>query len=53
LANSTEDPLFIMLGKNEFGSDEFDFIFSGTPMHFLNGNNNLEELFSIILNDIF
>ncbi len=55
LANSQDDPIFIMLGENEFRTtqSDYDFIFAGTPMHFLNGNNNLEELFSIILNDIF
>jgi hypothetical protein len=52
VSNSTSDPLFIMIGKND-NTQEYDFVFSGTPMHFLNGNNNLEDLFEIILKDIF
>jgi len=52
-----DDPLFIMLGKNDNKNDEndepYDFIFSGTPMHLLDGNNNLNELFNIIFEDIY
>ncbi len=50
--NLTEDPIFIMAGRND-NTGEYDFIFSGTPMHFLQGNGNLNELFSIILIDMF
>jgi len=52
VSNSTSDPLFIMIGKND-NTQEYDFVFSGTPMHFLNGNSNLDDLFGIILRDIF
>ncbi len=54
-----DDPLFIMLGKNDNKTDElyvyepYDFVFSGTPMHLLDGNNNLNDLFKIIFEDIY
>jgi hypothetical protein len=59
----TEDPIFIMLGLNDnkfspANSDEqnkeaYDFVFSGTPLHYLQGNNNLDELFRIIFEQVF
>ena len=47
-----------MLGVNDnkLVSDPenaYDFVFSGTPLHYLKGNGNLEEFFKIIFNDIF
>ncbi|RMG41644.1 MAG: hypothetical protein D6732_02160, partial [Methanobacteriota archaeon] len=50
--NTTEDPIFIMVGLND-NTQEYDFVFSGTPLHFLRGNGNLDELFGIILLDLF
>lgn len=52
VANNDDDPIFILIGKND-NSQEYDFVFAGTPMHFLNGNDNLDDLFEIILTDIF
>ncbi len=53
LANSpATDPLFIMAGRND-NTGEYDFIFSGTPLHLLNGNGNLNEFFDIVLDDLF
>lgn len=48
----TTDPLFVILGRND-NTGDFDFVFSGTPLHFLQGNGNLDELFEIILKDVF
>ena len=56
VSNSESDPLFIMLGKNDGKAENdepYDFIFSGTPMHYLDGNNNLDSLFQAITTDIF
>lgn len=50
--NSTNDPLFIMVGKND-NTDEYDFVMAGTPLNQLNGNNNVAELFRTIFEDIF
>ena len=52
---STEDPIFILLGRNDnkHGTDAYDFIFSATPLHYLQANNNLNEFFKIVFNDIF
>ncbi len=51
-SNPQEDPMFIILGRND-NTGEYDFVFSATPLHMLNGNNNLEEFFDIILNGVF
>jgi|GEM_PF-470157 len=51
-ANAAENPLFVMLGRND-NSGVYDFVFSGTPLHQLNGNNNLDEFFDVILNYVF
>jgi len=53
-----EDPLFVLLGKNDLKAQfdpeiAYDFVFSGTPMHFLNGNDNLNDFFRIIFKDVF
>jgi len=47
-----DDPIFIMVGRND-NTGEYDFVFSGTPLHLLRGNNNIEEFFRIILKDLF
>ena len=47
-----KDPIFVMIGQND-NTKEYDFVFSGTPLHLLQGNGNLDELFRIILRDIF
>lgn len=52
LANTDDDPQFIVIGRND-NTNEYDFVFSGTPMHFLRGNNNLDGVFETILVDIF
>ncbi|MCB0315106.1 MAG: hypothetical protein KDH84_17910, partial [Calditrichaeota bacterium] len=49
---STDDPLFILAGQND-NTGEYDFIFSGTPLHYLRGNGNLNEFFTIVLRDFF
>ncbi len=46
------DPLFVILGRND-NTGQYDFVFSATPLHQLNGNNNLDDFFDIILNDVF
>jgi len=55
-----DDPSFILLGQNDLKAqslpqvqDAYDFVFSGTPLHYLNGNGNLDDFFSIIINDVF
>jgi hypothetical protein len=50
--NTNDDPIFIMTGQND-NTREYDFVFSGTPLHLLRGNNNVEELFEIILFELF
>jgi len=50
--NSNDDPLFIMIGKND-NTNEYDFVMAGTPLNQLDGNNNVAELFRIIIEDIF
>jgi hypothetical protein len=50
--NREDDPMFVLLGFND-NSKEYDFVFSGTPLHLLRGNNNLDELFIRIYKDIF
>lgn len=45
-------PLFVILGRND-NTGVYDFVFSGAPLHQLNGNNNLKEFFNIILNYVF
>lgn len=52
LPNDPNDPIFVMAGLND-NTGEYDFVFSGTPLHFLRGNNNLNDLFQIILFDLF
>lgn len=47
-----EDPIFVMVGQND-NTGEYDFVFSGTPLHFLQANNNLDQLFEIIIVDLF
>ena len=47
-----DDPVFIIAGKND-NTQKFDFLFSGTPLNFLNGNNNLDLFFDFVLNDLF
>jgi len=53
--NLSEDPLFILIGQNDNkgSADRYDFVFSGTPLNQLDGNSNIDELFRIILRDIF
>ena len=51
-ANTDDDPIFIMAGQND-NTREYDFVFSGTPMHLLGGNGNLNEIFEIIIVDLF
>ncbi|MBN2367114.1 MAG: hypothetical protein JXL67_13170, partial [Calditrichaeota bacterium] len=49
-----DTPLFIMLGKNDNPkANPYDFVFSAAPLHQLKADNNLDEFFDIILNDIF
>ena len=50
--NSTNDPLFVMIGKND-NTDEYDFVMAGTPLNQLNGNKNIGEFFKIVFRDIF
>ena len=47
-----DDAIFVVAGKND-NTNEFDFVFSGTPMHFLQGNDNLDEYFRIVFRDLF
>lgn len=49
---TTDDPLFIILGRDD-NTGVYNFVFSATPLHQLNGNNNLNDFFDIILNQIF
>lgn len=48
----TPRPVFVILGRND-NTGVYDFIFSGVPLHQLNGNNNLKDLFDIIWNYVF
>lgn len=48
----TEKPPFIILGRND-NTGVYDFVFAGAPLHQLNGNNNLNKFFDIILNEVF
>ncbi len=51
-----DTPVFVMIGRNDNKNpDEFpyDFVFSAAPLHQLKGDNNLDEFFDVILNDIF
>jgi hypothetical protein len=50
--NLQDDPLFVLIGQND-NSGQYDFVFAGTPLNQLNGNGNVEELFKIILDQIF
>ncbi len=54
---SADDPIFVLLGWNDNkqnqGLDAYDFIFSATPLHYLQGNNNLNDFFKIVFKDIF
>ncbi|NOX88681.1 MAG: hypothetical protein GXO77_06620 [Calditrichaeota bacterium] len=60
---SDQDPLFILLGRNDnkvkqisdsFSvEDAYDFVFSGTPLHYLQGNKNLDEFFKVVFEKIF
>ena len=52
---SAKDPLFIILGKNDNKApkDAYDFVFSATPLHYLQGNNNLDAFFRIIFEKVF
>ncbi|NOX37089.1 MAG: hypothetical protein GXO78_06075 [Calditrichaeota bacterium] len=50
--NLTDDPIFILVGRND-NTGEYDFVFSGTPLHYLQGNNNLNEFFRIVFRDLF
>jgi hypothetical protein len=50
--NSEQDPIFVMVGRND-NTGEHDFVFSGTPLHILNGNGNLNDIFDIVLDDLF
>ncbi len=45
-------PLFVVMGRND-NTGEYDFVFAGVPFHQLNGNQNLDQLFDIVLNYIF
>ncbi|MBU1873811.1 hypothetical protein KJ688_08820 [bacterium] len=51
-ASLPENPPFVLLGRND-NTDEYDFVFSGAPLHQMNGNGNLDEFFNIIFNRIF
>jgi hypothetical protein len=57
--NTDQDPLFVLLGLNDnkaeklAQTDAYDFVFSGTPLHYLQGNDNLDEFFKIIFRDVF
>jgi hypothetical protein len=50
--NVTPRPIFVVLGRND-NTGVYDFVFSGVPLHQLNGNNNVKEFFNIILNYVF
>lgn len=50
--NTDDDPIFIMVGRND-STNEPDFVFAGTPLHFLNENNNLNRFFDVILQNLF
>ena len=52
---SQQDPIFVLLGRNDNkqGLNAYDFLFSATPLHYLQGNNNLNEFFKIVFKDIF
>jgi len=47
-----DDKVFIILGRND-NTGEYDMVFSGAPLHLMNGNNNLNTFFDIIINDVF
>ncbi len=52
--NRETDPIFVLIGQNDnLQGQPYDFVFAGTPLHMLNGNNNLDDLFRIILRDVF
>lgn len=52
-----QDPLFIIAGRNDNNIDlnagDFDFLFSGTPLHFMNGDGNLDQFFDFVIHDLF
>jgi len=47
-----DQKVFVVLGRND-NTGEYDMVFSGAPLHQVNGNSNLNEFFDIILNDVF
>jgi len=47
-----DDKVFVILGRND-NTGEYDMVFSGAPLHLINGNSNLNNFFDIILNDVF
>ncbi len=50
---SDDMPVFMVLGENDNSPGEYNFLFSGTPLHQLRGNNNLDQFFDVILNNVF
>lgn len=51
-ASLATNPPFVLLGRND-NTGIYDFVFAGAPLHQMNGNSNLNELFDIIINKIF
>jgi len=52
--NRETDPIFVLIGQNDnLLGQPYDFVFAGTPLHMLNGNSNLDDLFRVILGDVF
>lgn len=47
-----DERVFVVLGRND-NTGEYDMVFSGMPLHQINGDNNLNEFFEILLNDVF
>ncbi len=52
---SSHDPVFVLLGRNDNKPEEeaYDFVFSATPLHYLQGNGNLDEFFKVVFEKIF
>ena len=50
--SEAENPKFVLVGQND-NSKEYDFVFVGSPLHIVNGNNNIDEFIKIVFRDLF
>ncbi len=50
--SEAENPKFVLIGLND-NTKAYDFVFVGSPLHIVNGNNNIDEFIKIVFRDIF